>query len=360
MNIYVILTGLIIFLGIILRGDRPESRAFIFAACFALFFVLGFRDCMTVGNDSSTSYLHAFQRMETTEWSELPFLFAWGRNAGFHRLMKLVSDLTGGEYQVFVVLCALTYMVPFTYLIYKYSVNPLQSILMFLGLMIYPLHFNTLKQSMAMGILLLAFDAVMERKPIRFVLLVLAAALFHFPAIVFLPAYLFARMRLGRRYLVMLGVLLVGVYLFRDQLLELMLSTYDTTIYETDMRFLANKVLIMLAITVMGVILREPRKGDDLYSALMSFMGVAIVLQTFAGYNNTFERLSNYYFQLTVLFLPLIFEHAGKPSRLIDEDMRYMLQNVAAVGACLFAVFRFIRSVGVGTRMLPYTFFFMK
>ncbi len=360
MNIYVALTGLLIALGIILKGDMQKNRAFISAACFSLFFVLACRDCMTVGNDSSSSYLHAFQRMETMKWSELPSLLDPGSNAGFHRLMKLVSDLSGGEYQVFIILAAATFMVPFAYIIWKYSVNPLQSILMFLGLMLYPFHFNALKQSMAMGFVLLAFDAAMERRPVRFAMLMIVAALFHFPAVIFLPAYFLVKIHLGRRYLVMLAVLLALVYAFREQLLVLMRSAYDTMIYDSDMRFLANKVIIMIGIAVLGVILREPRKGDDLYSGLMVFMGVAIVLQTFAGYNNTFERLADYYFQFAVLLLPLIFENDGRSSRLIDEGQRLMLQNAAAVGACLFAVFRFTRSVGAGARMLPYTFFFMK
>ncbi len=360
MNVYIVLAGLLVALGIILRGDRPESRAYTLAACFLLFFVLACRDCMTVGVDSASSYLHAFQRMDTTSWSEMPSLLDPGSNAGFHRLMKLVADLTGGRYQIFIILVALTYMVPFTFIIRKYSADPFQSILMFLGLMLYPFHFNALKQSVAMGFVLLAFDAVMERRPVRFVALVLLASLFHFPSIIFLPAYFLARMSLGRRYLVMLAVLLFIVYISRERLLALMLTAYDTRIYDSDMRFLANKVIIMIGIAALGVLLREPRKEDSLYSALMAFMGVAIVLQTFAGYNNTFERLADYYFQFTVLLLPLIFEDAGRCSRLIDESQRLMLQHGAALAACLFALYRFTRSTSTAMGLNPYTFFFLK
>ena len=53
------------------------------------------------------------------------------------------------------------------------------------------------------------------------------------------------------------------------------------------------------------------RKNDsnfdsDLFSTLMYFLGIAAIFQTFCFYNNIFERLADYYFQFSVLFMPLI------------------------------------------------------
>jgi hypothetical protein len=89
-------------------------------------------------------------------------------------------------------------------------------------------------------------------------------------------------------------------------------------------------------------------------------MGVAIVLQTFAGYNNTFERLADYYFQFAVLFIPLVFQENEDSKSLFRRDTLVLIQESGAFVACAFSVWRFTHAVQNIVAMLPYTFSFMK
>lgn len=211
-----------------------------------------------------------------------------------------------------------------------------------------------------MAFVMLAFDQIMNRKPVRFLILVLLGATFHFPALVFLPAYWIARQKSGLGYIFTLIGMLVLTYLFRNQLLEIMLEFYDTTVYDYNMRFLGNKVLIMLAIIIAALILRPPKKEFSLYNALLQLMGIAVVLQTFASYNNTFERLADYYFQFAVVFIPLVFEKNNNVKCLFITPRTAALAKTAApwlFGA--FGVWRFTNYIqNMSGVLLPFQFFF--
>ena len=112
--------------------------------------------------------------------------------------MKLVYDRSGGNYQTFIIIWSAITMICFMHFIRRYSTSPLQSILYFFGLLFYLLMFNALKQAMAMAFILLAFDGIVERKLWKFLLWVVIASVFHYPALIFLPAYWIANMKLSR------------------------------------------------------------------------------------------------------------------------------------------------------------------
>ncbi len=376
MNVFVWLVILVVILGITMHGERKGNTKYIVVACLLLFCVYGLRDAYTIGNDSSSSYLHAFQRMEDAKWESFNGPFDWvenfwnqenegkaDKNAGTTYVMKFVYDRTDGNYQTFIIIWSAVTMVCFLHFIRRYSTSPLQSVLFFFGLLFYTLWFNALKQAMAMSFILLAFDGIMDRKLWKFLLWVAVATVFHYPALVFLPAYWIANMKLGRRYLVLLALLLVVVYFLRDQIVDTMTDVYfgedNAHTMEATGRFLMNKVIVMLLIVVAAVVIRPPSDSDRLYSGLLALMGVAAVLQTFAGYGNIFERLADYYFQFSVVFIPMIFEDVKADRRYLSVQTQRLVQQVGPYAFCAFAIWRFLNAVqNPNAFLLPYHFYF--
>lgn len=357
MNMYVGMMAAVLLLAYAMRGDRPENKSYIWLSCFLMFALCGLRDVHSIGIDSASSYVRIFQEIGAQPWNDL--LIYDDNNAGFYLTIKLLHTLTGGDYQSFYIIYTAFFMAIFARFISKYSPNPVQSFCYFWGLLCYIFLFDGVKQGIAMGFITLAFDAIVEKKPIRFALLVYIAYLFHAPAMIFAPAYLIAMMKPGRMYLLFLVALLGFTYSFRDQLLELMLEFYDTTIYDYEMRFLANKALIMLGIVAAALILRPPEESDRVYGILMQFMGISIVLQTFASYNNTFERLANYYFQFAVAFIPMVFQTDTRRSRLLDIKTEAMAKQLAPWAFCAFGIWRFSNYIrSTSWIWLPYRFFF--
>ena len=355
MNMYVGMMAAVLVLAYVMRGDKPENKDYIWLSCLLMFALCGLRDVYSIGIDSATSYVSIFRRLGETDWADIP----QGNNMGFTYLLKLCHTLTGGDYQSFYMLYTAFFMVIFGRFVSKYSPSPVQSFCYFWGLLCYIFLFDGIKQGIAMGFITLAFDAIVEKKPLWFALLVYIAWWFHAPALIFAPAYLIAMMKPGRMYLLFLAALLAFTYTFRDRILELMLEFYDTTIYDYEMRFLANKVIIMLGIVAAALVLRPPEEDDRVYGILLQFMGIAVVIQTFASYNNTFERLANYYFQFCVAFIPLVFQTDTRRSQLLDIKTEAMAKQLAPWAFCAFGVWRFANYIQANNwRWLPYRFFF--
>lgn len=363
MNAYTWMVAIVVGLSLIMKGNKKGSKAFIFFAVIAMFCIMGLREATLIGGDSASSYLHGYQKITAMDWETFREEYN-GFNVGFFYLMKIVSDLSNGNYQTFIIVISAFIMLCFGHFIKRYSTSPIQSICYYWGLLLYIFMFSAEKQAIAMAILLLAFDAIIDKKPIKFIILVLIASQFHFPALVFLPAYWISRMKVNNGYLILLAIVLATTCVFRDAILKFMLDAYggdDIGVTMKGITFLRNKVLIMIVIVVAALILRSPTEDDYIYSILLKFMGVAIVFQTFCGYNNIFERLADYYFQFAVVFIPLVFEKNSKVQCKLDAGFANPIKSFAPVVFCGFGIWRFAGYIkACGSLFLPYVFYFNK
>lgn len=373
MTIYHWLVILLVLLALLLRGGRKGSAVFIFLAFALMFCIQGLRDNRTIGNDSRTSYRAEFNMMGDKEWEDLGGIRDWiqleqkdkeyssqDRNFAIRWLMKFVYDYTDGDYQWFIAIVALIVLSTEAIVIYKYSTSPIQSILYYLGLLFFSFQMSATKQSLAMSLILLSLTGIIDRKPFRFFILVIVASFFHFPAIIFLPAYWVANMKIENSYLFFLAGLFVLTYIFRDRLVILMNDAYYSSEIETasSLRFLANKVIVMLVIIAVALLVRPPHHEDRIYCALLQLMGIAAAIQTFAGYNNIFERLADYYFQFAVIFIPMVFEGVKTNKRYLQENTVQLICDVGPYVFGSFAIWRFLDNIINDVHFTPFRFFF--
>lgn len=363
-NAYTMMMGLIVLLGLVMRGNQPRNRKYIFLSCLIMFCILGLRDVTLIGNDSRTSYLSTYNWMVNRDLSNMINNYNFDDNSGFYVFMKLIHTWTGGNYQLFVIIVSAFMMICFANFIYRYSPDPLQSFCYYWGLLLYLFMFSAFKQAIAMSILLLAFDAVVKRKPILFLLLVFLAVQFHYPALIFLPAYWLFNLKPGKYLLILFFLLIILTYVFRDQLLTFMMNGYrnDGEIQEYSLEgetFLRTKSLIMLVIILTGIVVRKPTAGDKLYLILMEFLAVAMLLQTFCSYSNIFERLADYYFQFSVVFIPMVFDRKANAESQLSYDLDYLMKSYAPFIFSAYGIFRMSRTiVNDAAHFLPFRFFF--
>ena len=274
--------------------------------------------------------------------------------------MKIVYEASGGDYQWFIVVVAVIIIVSEAVFIHRFSPSPIQSVLYYMGLLFFSFQMSATKQSLAMSVLLFAFPAIIDRKPLLFILLVVFASFFHLPALVFLPAYWIANMKLARNYLILLVIAFGLTYLLRGRVVSLLSDAYYDSEVEaiSGMRFLANKVIIMLMIILAALLIRPPHSEDRVYCALLQLMGIAAVLQTFAGYSNVFERLADYYFQLSVIFIPMVFERTKLKRRYLTMNSLEMIYSYVPVMFCAFSIWRFLDCITNDVHFTPFRFFF--
>lgn len=360
MNYYALLVGMVLVTALMMHGTREKNLKYVIVACLLLYAVYGLRNTYYIGNDTTTSYLVNFNRMMNRDWDGV-LDYAKGRNVLFYIMTKAFTLYISTDYQLYISVISAFVTLCFGVLVYKYSPNPLQSILYHFGLLYFTFHFSALKQSIAMALLMLAFDQIFEKKPIKFILIVLIAGQFHFPSLVFLPAYWVAKIQTGRAYLFLLAGLLVVTYIFRNQIINLMFNFYrdeDTNIDLSNVTFLRTKALIMVVIVTAAVIFRVPTTGDTIYNALLCYMGFAIVFQTFCGYNNIFERLADYYFQFSVVFIPMVFDQNSERRSLLGWRFLQAVDTVAPILFCGFGIYRFLDVATNDSTLSPFRFFF--
>ena len=357
MNIYMIMAAAVLVLALFMRGDIPHNKKYIIWSCVIMFVVYGLRDTFSVGNDNTSSYLHQFQSMENTTFAQLWETSDLNDNIVAKLTMKLAYELFDGDYQLYVSLISAFVMLVFGRFIYRYSSSPVQSFVYYWGLWFFTFNFSALKQSIAMALLLLAFDAIMERRVFRYLVWVALAALFHFPAAIFLPAYWIVKLNPMRGFLVLLGAALLAIYLWRDQILNFIVQFYyEGYSFQGEDRFFTGKVIVMLALVFVAFVLRPPTRENRVYAATMQFVAIATLIQLFSVYNNVFERLADYYFQFSVIFVPFIFDRRLQDKRSLEKNLAIQFGPYVLGALCL------LRFNDIVTRetsfLLPYHFFF--
>ena len=377
-NIYSFQIILILFFGFLFRENK---KRFLVAAFITLFVVMAFRNARIVGNDSTTSYYGEFEGIAKAE-------ITWP-NPGLPILMKAIH-LFSNNYQWVIIITAIWVCFAYYKLLVKYSENGFISVMWFMGMLFYPFLFSALKQAWAMAFLCFAFDAIFEKKPFRYILFVGLAVIFHFPALIFLPAYWIAKLKINRAFPILMFGVLVSVFIFRSRILNLMTSAYSKgeEVFSSDGRFIGTKVVFMILILAYGFYQFFTQKSDSShdkhrFSTLIYFMGLAAVIQTFCFYNNIFERLADYYFQFSILFIPLILSRnnyasslsesiqspqnnslSGSGATLEKKKLRNYtiddidLNSVLALLVTVFCVWRFISYIISGSAsLLPFYFF---
>lgn len=263
-------------------------------------------------------------------------------NSGLRFFFRGMGIL-GISFDVCIFLIAVFVAVTLGVLIYRYSPAPYWSYLAYITMGFYMFTYSGLKQTVAMGFIVLAAMQIFEDHPIRFVILVCLGGLFHAPAFIFLAAYPIAKKRIDGYFFAILIASVVVLYFFRDNIVAWGTDVY----YDEESKFFASelmggKAVVMLLMLVISVYLRPPRTGDYIYCQLFNLMIVAMLLQTFSVYNNVFTRLANYYFQFIVLFLPLVLESGEhqlamnpKPSYVIRYYNREIYAIVGVVGTVI-------------------------
>ena len=362
MNYYALLVVMVLFTAFMMQGNREKNLKYVIVACLLLYAIYGLRNAYRVGDDTTTSYRLFFSKMQELDWSGV-IDYAGGKNTLFFLMTKAFSLYISTDYQLYISLIAVFVTVCFGNLIYRYSPSPVQSILYHFGLLFFTFHMSALKQSIAMAFLMLAFDQIVGKRPIRFVLIVLLASQFHFPALVFMPAYWITKIQAGRIYLLLLALLLIFTYVFRNQIINMMIEFYEykeSNVDLSNVTFLRTKALIMVIIVTAAVVFRVPTPQDRVYVILLQMIGLSIVFQTFCGYNNIFERLADYYFQFAVVFIPMVFDKKAKRKTLINWRLLQAANSVAPYLFCGFGVWRFLDVTSGDGHLTPFKFFFQQ
>lgn len=255
----------------------------------------------------------------------------WGKNPGFDLWMRLFSYVFQGNFQLFLLVTGAVPQLAVGYVLERYCPRPWLGLLAWNCLGFFLGGFSAIKQALAMGLVLLAYRGIEEGNPRRFLIPVLAAGCIHLPALILLPAYLLTRFRFDRTAAV--GYLLTGLLLwcFREQAADYFTGLYYGELSLNGAGGPGGRFFLMVLMLIAGGMLRGWK--DARFGRLCHLMAVAALLQMLGVYGNLFTRLADYYFQFSILFLPMLGEEPEGAVLPFDAKSRAVIR--AAVAWCL-------------------------
>lgn len=302
-KVYYYMVAAVLLFALLLPQRGPNKKWYVIFMAALHTFVCGWRYKYITGDLIKYSGFYLRKYPSNGWFSET--VFDGGRNFGFAWISKFLSQISDGDFQLLLIFIAVVTEIALAIIIYRYSPAPWLSYLLWNCFSFYVFGFSAIKQALAMGILMLAFTGIMEEKPRKFYLWTLLAGCIHTPALIFLPAYWIAKNRLSGKKVLLYGIASVLIFAFRNPIVTFISQFYyDETDFGVNDR-LGGRFLMIVALLLAGLILRGFR--GKYFSKLFNLMVVAAVLQMFSGFDNIFTRLTDYYFQFMILYLPMMF-----------------------------------------------------
>ena len=327
-RVYYYMVVAVLVFGILLPQHGRQKKVYIALMAILHAFVCGWRYKYITGDllKYAWSYEHVYA--DFGWFSEE--VFSGGRNFLFFWIGKLFTQLFNGEFQALLIFIAIVTEIAVAIIIYRYSPAPWMSYLLWNCFGFYLFGFSAIKQALAMALLMLAFTGIMEEKPKRFLLWTVLAGCIHAPALIFLPAYWMAKSRLSTQKLIFYAVSAGLIFLFRNPIVKFISEFYYDEKDFMDNVHVGGRFLMIAALLLAGILLRG-FSGKN-FTKLFNLMVIAAILQMFSGFDNIFTRLTDYYFQFVILYLPMMFypekDEALRPSRRLVLSRQ---QRVAAL-----------------------------
>ena len=333
--VYWIIVACIIVIGDRILKDEEDRKRYVILMALLHIFVCGFRYEFLSGD--LIKYNTTFRHLRGVRYTSNAIINGW-RNTGFYATMKFFGDISNGNYQFFLFSLSVITISITSYMIYRYSVKPWLSFLVFNCMNFYLLYdFIAIKQGLAMSLIMIALMCILEDRFILFVIFTLLAGLVHMPALVFLPAYFVAFKKVDGYLILIYIAAAVIIFNFRVNLVDMFTDFYyeDHQFYLTK-EGIGGKVIVVLLIIITGLLLKGFREVR--FSKLFNIIVIAAIIQMFSVFNNVFTRLADYYLQFTILFIPDIFYQDEESEINMEVDSPYLSFTDSSTRIIVFAL----------------------
>lgn len=316
-----------------------QKKLFCFLVGLYLFLIAALRGITDIGGAGDLlTYTTTYSHLPSTSFSSLFKDWQNGdlKDFGFYAVAKVLADI-GISKQVWLGLISLLFAAAFAWFLYRYADEPLTGVLLML-VMFFSFTLTGLRQTVALAFIFFAYGFILEKKPIPFLLTVGVAALFHSSALIFLPAYWIAKLKIGWKQYVLIGAfLLVAIFKgdwFR-QLVELLAWNESMEHYaerETTLTwsgYIIKAFVFFFCIFARRNVEKLPEKRAYALQALLNCMTIGLCIQSFSSVVAEAFRLSTYYYMGCTAAVPLVIANQKN-----DKDRFIMYLGV---GGALFA-----------------------
>ncbi|WP_214823606.1 EpsG family protein [Exiguobacterium sp. s28] len=306
------------------EGIRHGKALFVGLATFQWIVLSGFRH-MSIGADT-LQYKWMYDQTKTISWSRLgenfvQILFgdADGRDPGYYIFQKMTQLMTD-NYQWYLVIVAVLFLVPFGIWIYRNSMEPLLSFIIFSTLFYAFFAITGIRQTLATAIaVLIGYHFIQQRRFWPFLGVVLVAATIHKSALVFIPFYFLATKTITTRYVLFMGALIPFLFVFRVQLFEFFrtISGYAEYEYYTGAGT-GNFSFMLLVITIVSLWRREQMiAANPKVTHYLNALLIALCFLPLTFIHPSMMRVVQYFSIFIMLLIPELIRSFERRERLL-------------------------------------------
>ena len=316
---------------------------------FSVIFILliGCRS-YTVGNDA-WNYKMTYERMKDVNSFDRVSSLSWTEEPGYMALI-IVLNMLKVPWNIYFVIAAAMYIIPFMFLIAKESQNCIFSITLFVlnGYFVFPM--STMRQSMAMGFCMIGFLLLKNRKIILCILFILIGASFHVSALISLLIAVVYKLKFNSKNIKGWTILsfifiAIGFSSLRNIFINF-LASIGREYYEVEMGGLFREAYFIITIIIALFVISSDTKFIDNnsfgFKALLLTAMFLPVIRLHPALSRTYMYFSIY----EVILIPNIVE------ALKDKKLRTMcIISYLIIGTYLMYLQLSSR------RLIPYMFF---
>ncbi len=281
---------------------------------------------------------------------------------GYNAVVRMLYNLSGKEdYILLFAVFAAAITAIFLYSIHRLSDSFLLGFIMFMTMGIYFRTFNTVRYYFVLAVAMYSLKYVIDisgENLVKFLLLILFAALFHKSVLIVIPMYLIARLPWKKWMYMAVAAFAIITPLFSRQIMELALKLYptyrDTYYVEQTHTIWENLPVVAGCLAVVALSLLFYRDGirdrvDNKMYFHMNIMAVAIYI---GCYFMPLVTRFGYY-----LVTPQIFLVPGIICSIRGHEMKRRTYALVCVACVLYFMYFLYTGNRVGVRVLPYKSF---
>lgn len=337
---------------LILSKARINKRKAAFILLMVLWLLMAIRSIYMGISDTSGVYLSAFLKCKSYSLnraiSESIFIN--------EPLMTFITWICSKilSYQFFLALCSLFTISSFYRFISKNTIKPIYGGIVFFALL-YFYESYLIKQMMALAVVLFAFDALREKKVVKYIIFIGIAGLIHKSAFILIPVYFICKyIKFNKWFFTFIGIGIFAGIFMGNSILNILyrFSFYNFESYIKNGIYGSNGkinmgMFIYILITFFCFYYTRKEKENENYNDYLILMFIGCVLNSWSTVVVEFYRIAFYFICPVCVLLPNAMENVPK---------RYykIVKTIILLLLCLYAI-----NIAYKCNCIPYhTFIF--
>lgn len=273
----------------------------------------------------------------------------------FNKILSLFTTNT----QIYIIITSVLGLIGPFILIKKYSKNSFLSIVLFITLGFFSYYIFTIRQCIAITILVFSVKYIQEKKFIKFILIVIIATLVHKSSIVFALIYFISKVKFTKKVIPLYAVMCVILFFIKDVLMNLVINTiYPQYVLRSIGGEGVNLLIFMLVLLVITFMMiyygkiNIKYKDDDekisIDNICMNIFLFTICLQVLATGRDIVARFITVTYMFIIILIPNLI------SMLDNKKEKRMYEFIIFSIGLAFYIYQVVNYIGTS---MEYSFF---